>query len=297
MIGGSTRIPLVRDFVSRYFNGRALRTDVSPDEAVSLGAAVLAGIEKGSFGDAGVIITDVAPHTFGVATAMDVDGEIVDDLFSPLIKRQSTIPRTVRESFSTMYDWQKRVHVRVFQGEGEFCHENEPVGDFHHELTPSPAGSPIEIEMSYNLDGLVVVVARDPKSGKESKLRIAPDARRLSDDQKVAAKQRLDRRWSREATPPATGRTSVTGESAETKSAEDASQSKDQGPDWRAHPLFLPIEALVTHAERRLPILEATNRDKVRDLLRELKAAVLGGQSRDVDRLEKRLTDLLFDLE
>jgi molecular chaperone DnaK len=299
MIGGSTRMPLVRSFVSGLFGGKALRTDVSPDEAVSLGAAVLGGIEGGNYGETGVIITDVSPHTFGVATSTEVDGRVLDNLLSPLIERQSTIPRTSRKTFSTMHDWQERVHVRVFQGESRFCDENEPVGDFHHDLAPAPAGAPLEIEMSYNLDGMIEVVARDPKSGRESKLKIAPDARRLSDEEKVESKRRIDKRWKRESTGAGTSPAVATGSSQTVQgssSRADTSSSEKQ-QDWREHPLYAPMAALVTHAERRLPVLGDEDCGRVRDLLRALREAVLKNNPKEAESLERRLTDLLFDLE
>lgn len=298
MIGGSTRIPLVREFVSGLFGGKALRTDVSPDEAVSLGAAVLGGIEGGSYGTDGVIITDVAPHTFGVAINVMVDGESVTDAFDPLIERQSTVPRTERRTYYTITDWQERVNVRIYQGDAPMCSDNELVGQFQHELTPAPAESPVEVQMSYDLNGLVKVVARDPRSGQETKFQLLPDARRMSDEQKGQARARIDRRWSSasssptargaEGTPP-TGRTSE----RPTPSTSGAAA----GGDWRAHPLYQPRAALVTHAERRLPELGEADRTRVRGLLLALKGAILGNDATETDSLEKRLTDLLFDLE
>lgn len=299
MVGGSTRIPLVRRFVSGLFGGMQLRTDISPDEAVSLGAAVLGGIEGGSYGETGVIITDVAPHTFGVATSMELDGTRVSGVFDPLIERQSTIPRTVRRTYTTLHDWQERVHVRIFQGEELLCEDNEPVGDFLHEVTPAPAGSPVEVQMSYNLDGLIEVVARDPKSGRESKLRIDKDSRRYSDEQKAEAKRRIDRRWTRETTTGSSTVAQVTGSTQRTDSkgaAAEGTPSVSQ-QDWREHPLYAPMAALITHAERRLPVLADADRARVRDLLRALREAVLNNNAKEVESLEKRLTDLLFDLE
>ena len=101
MVGGSSRIPLVRQVVSDYFGGCPLRTDVHPDEAVALGAAVLGGIEENVATPATIVITDVAPWTLGVAVQEERLGEQVSGIFSPLIVKQSTIPCTVTKRYFT----------------------------------------------------------------------------------------------------------------------------------------------------------------------------------------------------
>jgi hypothetical protein len=230
---------------------------------------------------------------------MELDGTRVSGVFDPLIERQATIPRTVRRTYTTVLDWQEQVHVRIFQGEELLCEDNEAVGEFLHDITPAPAGSPVEVQMSYNLDGLIEVVARDPKSGRESKLRIEGDARRFSDEQKSESKRRIDRRWSRESTAGGATPPLVTGSTQAVHPTESRVEGGSAGSqqDWREHPLYAPMAALVTHAERRLPVLADEDCGRVRDLLRALREAVLKNNVKEAESLERRLTDLLFDLE
>ena len=294
MVGGSTRIPLVRQVVSHHFGGKALRTDISPDEAVSLGAAVLAGVLAG---DSEVIITDVSPFTLGVATVEeDEDGRLTPGVFDPLIEKQSTIPRTVRRSYSTTVDWQESVHVRVFQGDARMCRDNTPVGDFRHRITPAPAGASIEVSITYNLNGRAIVTARDPRSGHETTAEMAAVPERMSGEQREAGRRRLESRWAQTGAGAATPTLAQPPE-ASAAPLSTTSRAPAEALDWRARPLYEPIAPLATHAERRLPTLPDEARDRVRDLLRALREAVLAGDTARVAAAERRLTDVLFDLD
>ncbi len=182
LVGGSTRVPLVRDFVSEYFGGRVLRTEVHPDEAVALGAAVLGGIETQSIDASRLVVTDVAPWTLGVAVLRTNGGQKFSGMFDPLILKQTTIPRTVARQYKTTCDWQDAVHVQVYQGDAPRCSDNIFVGDFQLEdIKQVPAGAPIDIEFSYNLSGELEVSARRarPRSaGRHATERGAPRAGR-----------------------------------------------------------------------------------------------------------------------
>ena len=283
LVGGSTRIPLVRAFVAEYFDGKAPRTEVDPVEAVALGAAVLTGIEDRTLGTDDVMITDVAPHTFGVATLGQVDGAWIGDVFDPIIRKNLTIPRTERSSYSTVHDYQQSVHVRVYQGDSRLCKDNLLVGDFVFEpLTPAPAGQEIEIEMSYNLDGNIETVAREARTGREVRHQMAATPLRLSDADKARARARMSRPG---------GGMSAPRPDAGPAGAQPAAEA------WRASPLYERVKPLLAHTEKRLDGLPAGVRPRAVGLMDQLKAALAAGDAEGVRRGEETLTNLLFELD
>ncbi len=284
LIGGSTRVPLVRQFVSAYFGGRPLRSEIDPDEAVALGAAVLAGMESRTLDPATLVITDVSPHTLGVAVAREGDGGAYETgFFDPLILKQSTIPRTAKKVYQTVADAQSSVRVEVYQGDAPLVARNEPVGEFVLDgLPPAPAGAPIEIEFSYNLSGELEVVARAVQWGLEKRVRMQPSRRHLSTDQKATARARLDRLWAEPL-----------GKSADPT---PASRTAGQEPRWRTSRHYSRVAALLTHAERRLPTLGPDDASRVAALIRSMRAALERDDETALDRDERTLTDLLFDL-
>lgn len=289
MIGGSTRIPAVRDYVSDYFGGRALKSEVSPDEAVSLGAAVLAGILDQRLDSRTVVITDVSPFNLGVAVRREVEeGEWVAGFFDPLIEKQSTIPRTAKRSYRTAVDWQDAVHVQVFQGDAERCEDNLPITDFHHPMEPAPAGAEVEIELSYDLSGQVVILARDPRTGKETKVEARVGDGRLSADERRASQARVDTRWHASSTAQAKGTE---------ESASDSTQASPPTDErWKASHLYPHVAALMSHATRHMDSYPPNVREKVERQLAEMRSALVKNDAKALDEVERRLTDLLFEL-
>jgi molecular chaperone DnaK len=288
MVGGSTRIPLVRSFVSAHFGGRPLRTEVDPDEAVCLGAAVLAGIESQEIDASALVVTDVAPHTLGVAVMREGDLFGADDdsnakYFDPLIPKQSTVPRTARKMYQTASDWQRAVRVQVYQGDGEMVSQNEHVGEFVLEgLPPSPAGSPVEIEFSYNLSGELEVVARAKQWNLESRVKMRPSRRHLSTEQKSASRARLDRAFADNA-----GRSMPLTPVTNTPGSE---------PGWRTSRHYSRVAALLGAADRALPTLPAERVAEVSALVRSIRGALERDDVALLERDERTLTDILFNL-
>ncbi|MBV8818005.1 MAG: Fe-S protein assembly chaperone HscA, partial [Acidobacteriaceae bacterium] len=165
MVGGSTRIPLVRSAVETLFRTRP-HTELNPDEVVALGAAVQAGILSGDVEDK--LLLDVTPLSLGIETM----GGVV----SKLIHRNSTIPASATESFTTAVDGQKNVLIHVLQGERELAKDCRSLARFDlKDLDPYPAGlARIEVRFLIDANGILNVTARDLRSGKEQSVEVKP---------------------------------------------------------------------------------------------------------------------------
>src|SRR5450631_2488390 len=163
LVGGMTRMPKVQEVVKQFF-GKEPHKGVNPDEVVAMGAAIQAGVLQGDVKD--VLLLDVTPLSLGIET--------LGGVFTRIIDRNTTIPTTKSQVFSTAEDNQNAVTIRVFQGEREMAADNKVLGQFDLVgIPPSPRGVP-QIEVSFDIDanGIVNVQARDKATGKEQQIRI-----------------------------------------------------------------------------------------------------------------------------
>ncbi len=163
LVGGMTRMPLVLSSVEKFF-GKKPNITVNPDEVVALGAALQGGVLEGSVKD--VLLLDVTPLTFGIETMGGVR--------TPLIDRNTTVPVSRSQTFSTASDNQPSVQIHVLQGEREMASDNKSLGQFILDgIPPSPRGIP-QIEVTFDIDasGILSVTAKDKATNKTQSIRI-----------------------------------------------------------------------------------------------------------------------------
>jgi len=163
LVGGQTRMPLVQEKVRQFF-GKEPHKGVNPDEVVAIGAAIQAGVLKGEVRD--VLLLDVTPLTLGIET--------LGGVATPLIQRNTTIPTSKSQVFSTAADNQPSVEIHVLQGERAMAADNKSLGRFILDgILPAPRGVP-QVEVTFDLDanGILNVSARDKATGKEQKITI-----------------------------------------------------------------------------------------------------------------------------
>lgn len=176
LVGGATRMPVVRKALTRMF-GRFPNATVHPDHAVALGAAIQAGLLSGGEGLEEIRITDVAPFTLGVDTATrDSHGRFHDGIFAPIIERNTPVPVSRVERFHTLADNQREIAFGIYQGEARDVKNNVQLGEIKAPVPPRPAGEVmVEVRFTYDTSGLLEVDLEVPTSGLKRNLVIVDE--------------------------------------------------------------------------------------------------------------------------
>lgn len=157
LVGGATRMPVIRSLAARIFR-KLPEPGTDPDHAIALGAAVQAGLIARHQGLNDMVMTDVAPFSLGVATAAEVNGRIVVDRFSPLIERNTILPASRFEYFSTLANYQTSIQLEICQGESPIASENVKLGELQVKVPRAPRGEEsLKVRFTYDTSGLLAV--------------------------------------------------------------------------------------------------------------------------------------------
>jgi len=259
LVGGSTRIPMVSELI-RHVMGKEPCREVNPDEAVALGAAIQAGIIDGEPIQA--VLVDVAPYSLGIEVVHSDMGVMIPDVMSFLIKRNTPIPASMTEEFSTVMDNQRRVQINVYQGEHPVASENERMATFElKDVRPGKAGEPrILVQFDYDASGIVHIRAKDKDTGSQEECILQIAAPKLTAKQRAQVKKEMPNITAR-SRPMDSARSIL-------KKARQLIQEKDAGET-----------------------------EKLRQAAEALEKALADSDEEFAKQLEDQIVDLLYEME
>jgi molecular chaperone DnaK len=249
MVGGATRMPIIQQLVKDLLGGKEPHKGVNPDEVVAVGAAIQAGVMKGEVKD--ILLLDVTPLSLGVET--------LGGVMTKLIERNTTIPTSRSQVFSTAADNQTSVEVHVLQGEREMARDNRTLGRFHLDgIPPAPRGMP-QVEVTFDLDanGILNVKAQDKGTGREQSVTITASS--------TLSKEEVDRMV----------------KEAEAHSAEDRGKREEVELRNQADHMISQAEKVIKDNEDKIP---ADLKAEVNTKLEALKAAAKGSDTNALKR-------------
>lgn len=193
LVGGATRMPCVQALVRSLFQVEP-REGVDPDLAIVHGAAIQAALAGEDFAVSDLVVTDVASHSLGVEVTKRLGRRKVDGFFSPIIHRNTVIPTSQAETYSTMDDGQTKIHLSIYEGESRYVRDNRLIGELNvTDIPKGPAGKDVEVRFTFDLNGLLEVEATVVETGKVFQQVFQRNAEALSDEALAAAKERLAR--------------------------------------------------------------------------------------------------------
>jgi molecular chaperone DnaK len=249
LVGGATRTPVIQQLVKELLGGKEPHKGVNPDEVVAVGAAIQAGVLKGEVKD--ILLLDVTPLSLGVET--------LGGVMTRLIDRNTTIPTSRSQVFSTAADNQTSVEVHVLQGERDMARDNRTLGRFHLDgIPPAPRGMP-QIEVTFDLDanGILNVKAQDKGTGREQSVTITASSTLNKDEVDRMVKE------------------------AEAHSAEDRAKREEVELRNQADHMIHQAEKVIKDNESRIP---EDVKSEVNTKLEALKSAAKGSDAKDLQR-------------
>ncbi len=306
LVGGSTRTPLVSRLLAEH-TGLEPRQDVHPDLCVALGAGVLASRLAGH--EVERVLVDVSPYSFGVSYLGERGGVPYPHCYRPIIHRNTPLPLTRTERYSTSYPFQRDVDLEVYQGDDDDALRNVLVGDFRIErLTATPEPNEILCRMRLDLDGVLEVTAIEKRTGASRHITIANALRAKSAEEIAAGRKRIQELYESRGEMQEDGE----GDGWETTGGSDdeAEESADRGAaaisdgdaaEADADPVRAAGSAkaheLLARSRRLLGQVHEEDREEAIDLNEQIEAALTSGDTVGLRRASQALEELLFFVE
>ena len=193
LVGGGTKLPLIRRFVGRLM-GRPARVGINPDEAIVTGAAIQAAMKERNEDIKEIVLTDVCPYSLGTEVAHTTYGNKIESgYFDPIIERNTVVPTSRTQTYYTLSDNQRRVHVPILQGESRLAKENLLLGSLEVAVPPRPAGEEsITVRFTYNINSILEVIVKVDSTGAEKKIIIQGDDSIYSAEEAAEIMAKLD---------------------------------------------------------------------------------------------------------
>jgi molecular chaperone DnaK len=273
LVGGATRTPIVQRRLEAEL-GMQPRSEVDPDLCVAAGAAIQAAVIGGQ--EVTGVLVDITPYTFGTSAWADLNGEPYPYTFIPLIRKNTPIPVSKSEAFETMYDGQRTIDVRVYQGEDPDALNNTEIGSFRIEgLSDVPAGNIIVTSFSLDVNGILNVSSREKRTGLEKRITIDNATARFEEQELDAARERLSALIGDESSP------ALVPEAGETTERRETVQAR----------------ALIEKAERLIETANPDDKEDLVNMVESVRDALATTDTAALERAVAELSDLIYYLE
>jgi molecular chaperone DnaK len=292
LVGGSTRTPLVGRLLEERLQQPA-HQEVNPDLCVALGASVqsamIAGIEVGA------VLVDITPHSLGIR-CLDYEGGFEFPFrFAPIIQRNTPLPASRSEAFSTVHDNQTQVEIDVYQGESEDIRNNHNIGKFRIEgLSRIPAGNQIAVQLDLDLNGMLRVTARERATGLQKHITIENALARYEAQERERARLRLAELWD--------DADSDYMEDVELSEGDEEPAEEERMPELSPGPRegqreAVQARAMLEKAERLLDTIVPEDRQDIERLMEKVRSALTDRRWEQLASASNELADVLFYLE
>jgi len=278
LVGGSTRIPKLSAMLEESF-GILPNQEIDPDLCVAMGAAIQAGREMGL--DSSSVLLDITPYTFGTSALGGVDG-MSENMFVPLIRRNSKLPAIKSEVFWTAFPHQEMAQIKVYQGEEPNALDNVLIGTYDFNLSPrQPPHSPLVIKYELDLNGILKITAIEKNTGERITGVIENAFSQISDDGVSLSRSKIDDVW--EVTSPAD-----MSEDDLDSGGEDVGESETGGGEF---------QELITNARAILDEVVSEDSEEIINLIEDINTQMEEGDLDAARKSAEALEDILFYLE
>ncbi|HLW66941.1 MAG TPA: Hsp70 family protein, partial [Gemmataceae bacterium] len=301
LVGGSTRMPVIARLLEQRL-GQAPHCEVNPDLCVAMGASIQAGLIGGT--EVGSVLVDITPHSLGIRCLDFRDagpfGRPFEYKFAPIIRRNTPLPASRSEAFTTVTDRQPTVDIEIYQGEQEDVRRNHRVGRFTIDgLAPVPAGNQIVVQLDLNLDGILRVSAREKVTGLQKHITIENALRTVSDEERALATERLNRLWetAEEGDLPEDDSPGTGYEEPEEEFDDEFTMPELADAPREGQRETVQARALLEKAERIRDRVSPEDQAELNRLMEQVRVNLTDRKWNELTAASNELTDVLFYLE